>query len=98
MDRADSRRLLVEVLLEHLQCGRRRGRASVAAVLDQCADDELRIAVRPVTAPPRLVERPRIAVAWIEHLLGGAGLAGDLDREAAENRRRRPERIVRRLV
>src|SRR6185503_12624166 len=79
--------LSLEVLLEDLQRGRRGRVGAEAAVLDQRADDELRrrgALRRPVAAPPRLVELVGVRV-----LLRGAGLAGDRDREVAEDARRR---------
>ena len=52
-----------------------------------------------VAAPPGLIEQQRVAVARQLHdLLGRASLAGDRDREAAEDRARRPVRGVRGVV
>src|SRR5207237_6175714 len=80
VDCAERRRLPVEELLEDLERGRSRRGSAVAAVLDQRADDELWIVVRPVPAPPRLAEKARDPVAGIDGLLRRAGLAGDLPR------------------
>src|SRR5206468_10094819 len=85
-------RLVVEVLLEHLQGGGSRCRAPVAAVLDHRADDKLRRVVRAPSAPPRLTEQSRDPVSGIDGLLGGAGLAGNRYGKVAEDGGGRPDR------
>ena len=82
---------LVEVLLEHLQRRRRRGGAAVAAVLDHGADDDRRRVVRPVAAPPRLrqVRRGFGEPGSVTSFSADARLAGDVDREVAEDAGRR---------
>src|SRR5438034_4368521 len=79
----------LEVRLEDLERCRRRGGSAMAAVLDQGADRDRRGVCGRIPAPPGLVElsgETRDARA----LLGRAGLAGDENREAAEDGRRGP--------
>src|SRR5439155_23701253 len=93
----DLGRMGLEVRLEDLE--RRRGgcRAAVAAVLDQGADGDRRGVCGRIPAPLGLVHLP--GEAWDAHaLLGRTGLAGDRDREAAEDGRRGAVRRVGRLV
>ena len=91
--------VLVEVRLEHLQRGGRRGGAAVAAVLDHGADDDRRVVGRPVAAPPRLVQLHLVRIAGqADQLLGRPGLAGDRDREVAEDAVRGAERRMRARV
>src|SRR6266511_129004 len=90
-------RVDLEVLLADLERRRSRRHAAVAAVLDQRAHDELRLSVRTVSAPPRLVLQTLIA-GQADELLSRSGLSGDLDRERAEDPGRRPVGRVRRFV
>src|SRR2546430_17669590 len=82
----------VEVRLVDLLRDRRCGLGAEAALLDHRNDDELGTVVRR----PRRVP----GVVWTAHAarLGGAGLAGDLDREPAEDRERGSGWVARRLV
>src|SRR6187431_1774235 len=75
--------------VEDLAGGRRRGRRAEAATLDGDDDDVLRIVGRGQRRVPGLV--------LLAGLLGRSGLAGDLDRIAAEGRIGRPGRLRGRL-
>src|SRR5512133_3338085 len=86
----------LEVRLEDLEGCRRRGGAAVTAVLDQGADCDRRRVCRRIPAPPRLIELPGEA-GDARALLSGPGLAGDRNREGAEDGRRGPAGAVRRL-
>src|SRR3954468_10380436 len=90
----DGLHLDVEIGREDLRRSRCCGGAAVPAVLDHGADDELRVVRRPVPAPPRLILEAGVA-RQRDDLLGRSRLAGDRDREAPEDRVRRPEGEVR---
>src|SRR5437016_656395 len=86
----------LEVGLKNLECCGRCGGSAVTAVLDQGANGDRRRIGGRVAAPPGLIEFPGEA-GDARALLGRPGLAGDRNREGAENGRRGPAGAVGRL-